>query len=292
MIALSGGTGFTGRRVAARLAARHGGASLRCLVRPTSDRSILPTDVTTIEGDLDDSASLARWLAGADRLVHCASMGFGQIPGVLAAAEATGVQRGVFVSTTAIFTRLAAPSRATRVAAEDAVRSSKLRWTIVRPTMIYGAPGDRNMERLLRATVRWPIIPVPGEGARLIQPVHVDDLADAIVAALDSEAAAEQAYNVSGRSPLSFADTIVTAARAVGRRGRRLHIPLGPVCFTLRTLERLGLRLPIREEQVLRLDEDKVFDHVAAARDLEFAPRAFEEGISAEAGLLGLAQRA
>src|SRR6185503_9539334 len=155
-------------------------------------------------GDLGDAASLDAWLDGCDALVYVASMGFGHVPGVVAAANAAGVRRAVFVSTTGIFTRLAAPSKSVRVAAEDCVRASRLAWTILRPTMIYGARGDRNMERLLRRVAKpWPIV-VPGNGRALIQPVHVDDLADAIVAAFRASTAERREYDVSGRAPLSL----------------------------------------------------------------------------------------
>jgi nucleoside-diphosphate-sugar epimerase len=286
-IALAGGTGFTGRRVAGRLAAR--GETLRCLVRARSDRSALPSGADTVVGDLAEGRAVARWLADCEALAYCASMGFGHVAGVVEAAEQAGVRRAVFVSTTAIFTRLPAPSKAVRLAAEASVRASRLAWTIVRPTMIYGAPGDRNMERLLRALVRWPLLIVPGDGHALIQPVHVEDLADAIVAALDAAAAVGRVYDLSGREPLSFDAAVDAAARAVGRTGRRLHLPLGPVVMALRLVERAGLPLPVRSEQVARVAESKAFSHDHAAKDLGFAPRPFEDGIAEEARLLGLA---
>lgn len=289
-VAVAGATGFTGRRVAARLVAK--GHALRCLVRAGSDRVVLPAGVETVTGDLADVASLGGWLRGCDSLVYCASMGFGQIPGVVAAAEAAGVRRAVFVSTTGIFTRLAAPSKAVRVAAEDSVRASGLAWTIIRPTMIYGAPGDRNMERLLRWVARRPFVVVPGNGGALIQPVHVDDLADAIVAAFGAAAAERREYNVSGRAPLSLDATIDAASAAVGKRRGKLHLPLGPVAATLRLFEAIRIPFRVKSEQVRRLAEDKAFAHDDAARDFGFAPRAFEDGIADEARLLGLAPEA
>lgn len=285
-VALAGGTGFTGRRVALRLARR--GAPAVALVRPSGDASLLPAGTTTRPGDLSDPASVERWLSGCRSLVYCASMGFGHVPGVVDACLRAGVGRAVFVSTTAIFTSLPAPSKGVRQEAEAAVLRSALRWTIVRPTMIYGAPGDRNVERLLRAVARWPVIPVPGAGRSLVQPVHVDDLADAIVAAWANPSAAGRAYDLSGAAPLALADLIAAAGAAVGRRPVRLHLPLRPVAWALRAAERAGLRPRIRAEQVLRLAEDKAFPHAAAARDLGFAPRSFEDGVREEARLLGL----
>jgi nucleoside-diphosphate-sugar epimerase len=285
---MAGATGFTGQRVAARLAED---AALRCLVRPTSDRSVLPDGAGTVLGDLDDAAALRALLDGADALVYTASMGFGHVPGVVAALQEAGVRRCVFVSTTALFTRLPAPSKAVRREAEDAVMRSGLDWTIVRPTMIYGAPGDRNMERLIRKVATRSLIPVPGSGRHLIQPVHVDDLADAIVSAWRVDAAVGNAYEVSGADALSLNGAIDAAARAVGRRVRRVHLPLGPVAWLLGIAEAMRLRLPIKREQVLRLGEDKAFPHADAARDLGFSPRTFAQGIAAEARALGLLRK-
>jgi nucleoside-diphosphate-sugar epimerase len=217
-------------------------------------------------------------------------MGFGQVPGVIEACHRAGIHRAVFVSTTAIFTYLPAPSKVKRKAAEAAVLESGLAWTILRPTMIYGAPGDRNVERLLGTVARWPVIPVPGTGRSLLQPVHVDDLADAVVAAWRSEAAIGKAYEISGAAPISFDAAIDAAARACGRRVRKVHLPLAPVAWLLRAIETAGITPRIKSEQVLRLAEDKAFPHDAAARDLGFGPRGFASGTAEEARLLGLAR--
>src|SRR6185436_9257337 len=114
-----------------------------------------------------------------ETLVYCASMGFGHVPPLVAALESAGVRRAVFVSTTAIYTSLPAPSKAIRLEAERLVQASSLDWTILRPTMIYGTPRDRNVSRLLRYLRRWPVFPVCGNA--LWQPVHVKDVAAAVV---------------------------------------------------------------------------------------------------------------
>src|SRR5207248_542270 len=135
------------------------------------------------------SLDAAFGVAEADALVNLASLGFGHAPVIVAAAEGAGIDRSVFVSTTALFTRLNAGSKSVRQAAEESIRTSALRWTIIRPTMIYGRPDDRNMARLLAAICRWPVIPLPGGGRRLQQPVHVDDVATAVVGAVEVERA-------------------------------------------------------------------------------------------------------
>ncbi|HMV30162.1 MAG TPA: NAD(P)H-binding protein, partial [Anaerolineales bacterium] len=146
-VLVTGGTGFTGSRLIPLLLKN--GIQVRALVRPTSNRS--PLSVLTVEwvtGDLADAESFTAALRGVDALVNIASLGFGHAESIVRAAKEAGVKRGLFISTTAIFTQLNAGSKSIRLAAEEAIQASGLEYTILRPTMIYGSPRDRNMWRL------------------------------------------------------------------------------------------------------------------------------------------------
>src|SRR5205085_5177203 len=103
---------------------------------------------------------------------------------------------------------------------------SALDWTLVRPTMIYGTPADRNIARLLRLLRRAPLVPLPGGGRSLQQPVHVDDVADAIVRALERDPSIGRAYDLGGPEPLTLRELVQDAARAVGRRPWLVTVPL------------------------------------------------------------------
>jgi len=284
---VTGGSGFLGGSVIPRLVAA--GHEPSALARTeTAAQRIRILGATPIPGDLDDPASVDGAFAdsGAETLVNLASLGFGHAPTIVAAAEEAGLKRAVFISTTSIFTRLATASKPVRVAAEDTVRASGLDWTIIRPTMIYGRPGDRNMARLLRGLRRLPILPLPGGGAGLQQPVHVDDLAAAIVNALDRPATARQAYDVAGPEPLTLRTIIEEAGRAVGRRPKLMPVPLAPVVGLVRLYEAVAPSPRLKAEQLARLAEDKAVEIGPARADLGFDPRSFAEGIGAEAALL------
>ena len=284
---VTGASGFTGGHVVPLLVAR--GYDVSALCRSDDAARIAESrGARAILGDLDDPASLEAAFAssGAAHLVNIASLGFGHAPTIVAAAEASGLRRAVFVSTTAIFTKLNAPSKAERTAAEATITSSALEWTIVRPTMIYGAPGDRNMWRLLRLVRRSPVVPMPGGGRNLQQPVHVDDLAQAIVAAVERPVAIGRAYDVAGPDALTFRQVVEQAGHAVGRHPRGLPLPARPMIRVLGAFERrTGRHLPIKAEQIERLIEDKAFPIDAARADLGHTPRPFAEGITAEAVL-------
>jgi nucleoside-diphosphate-sugar epimerase len=133
------------------------------------------------------------------------------------------------------------------------------------------------------------VVPVPGGGRQLQQPVHVADLAGAVLTAVERRAAAGRGYDVAGPEPLTFADVLRGSAAAIGGRVHLLPVPLAPVIALNQRYERLSRRPRIRVEQWQRLAEDKAFPIDAAARDLDYAPRPFSEGIRAEAAALGVA---
>lgn len=284
---VTGGSGFLGQAVLSLAADR--GLRVLALARSTTAAArVSARGAVPVRGDLDHRRSLGAAFAeaveqGADVLVNLASLGFGHAPAVVSAAEEAGLRRAVFVSTTAVTTRLPAASRRTRLEAEAVVQDSGLAWTVLRPTMIYGHPGDRNLSRLLTLLRRVPLLPVPGGGRGLQQPVHVDDLATAVLAAAEAPQAVGRRYDIAGPEPVTFRDLLREAGEAVGRRPLLVPTPLGPTAWLLTRYERLSASPRLRAEQVRRLAEDKAFDITPAVCDLGFAPRSFREGIRAEA---------
>ncbi len=278
---VTGATGFTGSRVVPLLLKE--GHEVRCLYRPSSDRSSLPQpEIEWVTGDLSNSQSLTSAMQGIDVLINIASLGFGHADSIITAAKSAGIKRAIFISTTAIFTKLNAKSKSVRMQAESAIESSGLDYTILRPTMIYGSPRDRNMWRLINFIKKFPIIPVFGDGTHLQQPIFVDDVAQAVVSCLSNENTVGKSYNIAGKYPLTYNAVIDTIADKLNKRIWKVHIPSKPVVALLNLFEKIRLPFPIKAEQVLRLNENKDFSYAEAERDFGFSPRSFEEGISFE----------
>jgi uncharacterized protein YbjT (DUF2867 family) len=278
---VTGGTGFTGSYVVPLLLKN--GYEVRCLHRPGSDRSILPyPEIDWVPGDISDSPALSASMRGTDALVNIASLGFGHADSILRAAQEARILRAVFVSTTAIFTQLNAPSKQVRLAAEKAIGTSELQYTILRPTMIYGSPRDRNMWRLIRFMRYSPVIPVFGDGNYLQQPIYVGDVAQAIVSCLRNEQTIGKSYNLAGKSPLTYNQVIDLIARQLQKRVWKIHIPSVPVVSLLKFFESLHIPFPIKAEQVLRLNENKNFSYQDAETDFSFRSLPFQEGIKLE----------
>lgn len=284
---LTGGSGFLGGHVIPVLAEQ--GHEVTALVRSNeAAERVEAMGAIAIRGNLDDAGSVrtAFAVAEAHALINLVSLGLGHTPTILTAAKAAGVRRAIFVSTTAIFTALHASSKETRVSAERSIKTNDMEWTIVRPTMIYGSPDDRNMARLLCYLKKYVVVPLPGGGRKLQQPVHVEDLAAAIIACLSRPISVRKAYNVAGPDPLTFRRVIQEAGAAVGRSPLMVPIPLKPLISAMRLYERLVEQPRLKAEQLDRLAEDKAFDISEARSDLDCCPRSFSEGIRQEAALV------
>lgn len=280
-IFVTGATGFTGSRVIPLLL--KSGYEVRCLYRESSDRSPLSQpEIEWATGDLSNPESLSSAMQGTDVLVNIASLGFGHAENIINSAKSVGIKRAIFISTTAIFTKLNAKSKSVRMQAESTIQSSGLEFTILRPTMIYGSERDRNMWRLIRFMKVSPIIPIFGDGKYLQQPIFVDDVAQAVVSCLSNKNTVGKSYNIAGKHPLTYNAVIDTIADKLNKRIWKIHIPAKPVVTLLNLFEKIRLPFPIKAEQVLRLNENKDFSYSEAERDFGFNPCSFEEGIGLE----------
>jgi nucleoside-diphosphate-sugar epimerase len=289
-ILVTGATGFTGSYVVRKLA--HQGCKPRCLYRPSSERTFLSDlKLDWIHGDLKDYDSLRIAMKGVTTLVNVASLGFGDAPRIIQAAQDAGVSRAIFVSTTAIFTKLNVKSKKTRLEAEEAIRKSGLAWTILRPTMIYGSARDRNMSRLIQFLISSPVIPIIGNGNFLQQPVYVKDVAGAICTSIASENCVGKAFNISGGNSLTYNQIIDEICSLLGKRVAKLYLNPVPINKMLTIAEHMRIKLPIKAEQIARLNEDKVFEYFDAQQAFGYSPRTFRDGIYCELSTMNLLMR-
>ena len=280
---VTGATGFTGQRVLPLLM---GKGEICCLLRPNSDvRKIEEFGYEIVFGDLGNLDSLKKAMFGSDALINIASIGFGHAPGIVNTAEKAGIKRAIFISTTALFTQLDVTSKSVRQQAEDCIKASKLEWTILRPTMIYGSPGDRNMIRLIRFLDRFPVIPIFGNGNYLQQPVYVNDVAKSIVGLLFNDNTIQKVFNISGKFPHTYNNIIDLTAKALRKKTIKIHLPFKLSLYAIRLYENISSKPLITCEQIMRLNEHKNFDYSYAKEIFGYNPSSFDEGISKEVTL-------
>jgi nucleoside-diphosphate-sugar epimerase len=221
-------------------------------------------------------------LKNQDVLVNVASLGFGHAHGILTACQEANIKRAVFFSTTAVLTTLAAPSKVVRMEAEKLIRESNIDYTIIRPTMIYGSLGDRNMIRLIRFIYRSPVVPIFGDGKSLLQPVFVQDLAKAVSNILKNDNTKNKVYHLSGKEPLTYNAVIDTVAEKLNKRVIKMHVPVSLSMIAIKLAKYIPGFPHITPEQVLRLNENKAFSHEEAGNDFGYSPLSFDDGIAKE----------
>ena len=254
-VCVLGGTGFLGRRLAARLAKSNWRVRVptRSSERPDALR-VLP-NVRVITADIHNPATLADLLSDCDAVVNLVGIlnekgydgsGFRHahvelIEKVLAAGEAAGVSRLVQVSAIAADAR-GGPSHYLRSKGEAEERigahAGELAWTILRPSVIFG-PGDSFLNRfagLLR------LLPGPFPLARanaLFAPVHVDDVAAAIQLGMEDRRTDGQCYELCGPEVYTLRELVQMTARAIGQQRRIVGLPDGIAKLQARIMERL-----------------------------------------------------
>ena len=150
-----------------------------------------------------------------------------------------------------------------------------IEWVILRPTLIYGHGQDKNIAEIARFARRFGFFPLLGKANGLRQPIHVEDVAGACFAALNSPEAKCRAYNVSGGETLPYHEMVRRVFVVLHRQPRMVKIPLAAFRFLL-TCSRVFPRY--RHWSVAmaeRMNRDLIFDHSDAVRDLGFSPRPF-----------------
>lgn len=143
--------------------------------------------------------------------------------------------------------------------------------TLLRPTLVWGRGRDRNLARWVALARRWRWLPLPRTARGLRQPIHADDVAAAVLAALRAPAPVPGAFDLPGGETLPY-DEMVSRCLAVAAPGARL-VRLPASVF------RLGLALAGRRGPgpgvVARLDQPLAYDGEPAKTALGLAPRPF-----------------
>jgi uncharacterized protein YbjT (DUF2867 family) len=227
--------------------------------------------------DLEDARALRAALAGATVVVNTAHARFA--PAVLAAAPEGA--RFVFLGSTRRFSQWRDAHGDGVRAGEAAFIASGRAGVMLHPTMIYGATGEDNVQRLAALLKRLPVAPLPGGGRALVQPIHQEDLSRCILAAIDIEWRHAEVMVVAGPEPLPYRDFLLAVAQAAGLKPPRVvDVPVA-LLEAVAPLTRWLPRVPrIGAEEVRRLVEDKAFP-VAEMRDrLGVVGRPLAEGLA------------
>jgi NADH dehydrogenase len=290
-VCVFGGTGFLGRRLVRRLAAE--GATLRIAVRsPELAHNVLEnTDmdrVMVLRADVRDPASVAAAVAGVDAVVNAvsayvekrgASFESVHVQGARTLAQeaaAAGVARLVLVSGIGADPRSRSPYIRARGRGELAASEAFPGATIVRPSAMFG-PGDALFGTLAGIARLLPVLPLIGGGRTRLQPVYVEDVAEAIARMLAERASAGRTYELAGPGVYSLRELVGFALRLIDKRRLLLPVPFAVAAIQARLFELLpGAPLTTGQVDLLRTD-NLASGALPGLRELDIRPKAIED---------------
>jgi uncharacterized protein YbjT (DUF2867 family) len=288
MLLLTGATGLVGSALLPRLIAQ--GQPVRCLVRDPRRLGAQRVRVQIALGDLTDPPSFRNAMRGVSTVVHLAASTRDQPRGsieelaaiatwrMVEAAQRAGVERFVFFSTLGASSHHRARLFRAKALAEQAVRESDMRSTVIAPSLVY-APGDRWLTLIERLSL-LPVVPVSGRGRAVCQPIWAEDVAACVVATLGKSGSADgvthERYELGGPETMTYNETINTVLRSLDRERPLLPIPTPMVSRGLHVLERaMHTNTPITWDEAELLEANMVAkDGTADAQALGVTPEA------------------
>lgn len=235
-ILVLGGTGFVGRAVCERLTQRSSSDRIQVPTRRLARGQgvqLLPT-VDLVQAQVHDDQQLQQLVQGVDGVINLIAILHGseadfqrvhvELPSRLVnACHGAGVKRVVHVS--ALGASTGAPSRYLRskAAGEAVLATSGLDVTVLRPSVIFGA-HDRFLNLFAQLQGLAPVMPLAGSHARL-QPVWVEDVAQAIIHALDTPSSIGQTFECAGPQVYTLGELVRLAGRWSGHERPQWSLP-------------------------------------------------------------------
>jgi uncharacterized protein YbjT (DUF2867 family) len=279
-VAIIGGTGFVGSYICEALAAA--GHELSLLVRDGSgDRVDHAPGARLVTGDIESKEALADLLDGCDALIYNVGI-LREVPsegvtfeavqyeGVVFAVEAArnaGVRRILLMSANGV-KKPGTRYQETKWRAEQFALHSGLDVTVLRPSIVFGDPRGR-MEFATQLCNDMVCQPFPAisffsginieRGAVVMSPVHVEDVAQAFVAALEDDATIGKTYELGGPEALTWTDMIVRIAEAVGRSKWIVPMPMSLMRLNATLFDWLPF-FPVTRDQLTMLEEGNTAD--------------------------------
>ncbi len=197
---------------------------------------------------------------------------------LFAACVRAGVRRVIQISALGADATGISSYHRSKLAADRTLMAQPLDWAVVQPSLVYGAGGSS--AGLFDALASLPVLPLPGGGSQMVQPVHVDDLVAAVLRLADSPAALQCVLPVVGPEAMTLRQFLLGLGSQAGR-----HAPLTfPVPRTLvRLSARLGDLLPaslLDSETLEMLERGNTGDPAPLTRLLGRKPRPLQEFIA------------
>jgi nucleoside-diphosphate-sugar epimerase len=193
------------------------------------------------------------------------------------------LRRVVLFTTTSISTKENSPDPEVRAGIAEYAKAERdviarcdtlgVRWTVLRPTIIYDEGKDKNITRIAHMIAKAGFFPLCGRGRGLRQPVHAEDCAIAAIDAAQSVRAENKVYDLPGGETITYREMIGRIFD--GMKQRRFIVPIPPPLWLV-AFHFVQRRFPgIKAEMGARMANDFIFDRSSALEDFGWNPRGF-----------------
>lgn len=289
MLLVTGITGHTGRYFLNELIRNNYDGPIRCIVRESSDTSLIDNSGLNIEksvGDLNDTDFIESSMVGVNTVMHIYNIHHS--PLVVKAAINNKVKRAILVHTTGIYSQFKYASQEYKDIEKKVYNlivetNRQIDITILRPSMIYGDLCDSNMSKFIKMVDKLRVMPVINRGNSLIQPVNARDLGKSFFTVLmTKEKTKGKAYDLSGQKPLKLLEVLKIIRKELNKKTVFISVPLNLGVLMARFLKVITVKKIDYVEKVERMGEDRNYSHERATEDFGYSPMNFEEGIKIE----------
>jgi len=281
---VTGGTGHTGKIFFQELIKHNYQNPIKCIVRIGSNIDFLKEVNLNIDfcyGDLNDIEFLKSSMAGVNFVLNIAGIHFSE--DIIKAGNIYFVEWFICVHTTGRYSQYkSAASEYIKI--EDKILNKYSNLTILRPTMIYGGSSDKNIWKLINYINKHKFFPIFSSGLNLMQPVHAEDLGNAYFRVLSNKNKTfGKQYNLSGNNEITYISLLKEVSSGLNKKTIFIHFPIwfSVTCVYIYNLIFKSAAL-ISVEQVLRMQENKVFSWKDAYDDFGYSPKNFKDGIKIE----------
>ena len=286
-VTVFGGTGYLGQHIVRRL----GQAGYRVCVAVRHPRKslfqIMGDAVDQIRADVTDKSSIAAAIEGSNATVNAVglytekgplSFDAVHVEGACAVAEQSAAMAARLVHISGIGVDVESSSRYVRARAmgEQRVREVASNAVILRPSVLFGS-NDAFLRTLSNLVHYLPIVPLFGSGGTKLQPVHVEDVAEATARVLEEANTQGKIYELGGPRTYTYRQLLEMLQK--GKKRKRLLLPVPFFIWeTLAAMATLLPNPPLTKDQVsLMRDDNTVGTGVNTFLDLGIKPRALEE---------------
>lgn len=291
-VAVTGASGFVGTHVCRELA--RAGWPIRAMVRDTGKAASrlgdVPLEIKV--GDLKDTDFVKSCLEDAEAVIHLAAIAIEKKGGptyeevntnhtlkLLELAHEAGATRFIHMSQNGSDSKSPYRFLKSKGVAEDAVTASSLRWTVLRPSVIFG-PEDEFVNVLARLIRITPLVlPLPNGGRAKFQPVYVGNVAQAVVGALGNDKTVRGMYSLGGPAPLTLRQMAERILAALQTKRLIMPIPVSLLKPVLAVAQRIIPNPPVTTSLLDLLNVDNTIEANALTDvfGIEPTPFAVEE---------------